>query len=78
MLESLNIELSGTKIAGFQSKAIATKSSILDVSGIPDLPQIRIFGKVSFNRHAIEFNRDLSYLCGNHVIISYTLDLYSC
>ena len=44
-----NIELSGTKIAGFQSKAIATKSSTLDILGVPDLPLTKVFGKVIFN-----------------------------
>ena len=44
-----NIELSATKVNGFQYKAIATNSSILNIAGVPDPPLITIFGKVTFN-----------------------------
>ena len=43
-----NIELSATKVNSFQCKAIATKSSILDIAGVPDPPLITIFGEVTF------------------------------
>ena len=49
MLESSKIELSATKVKGFQCKAIATKSPTLDISGVLNPPLIKIFGKVSFN-----------------------------
>ena len=32
-------------VSGFQCKAIATKSSILDIADVPDAPLITIFGK---------------------------------
>ena len=38
------IELSTAKVYRFQYKAIATKSSILDIAGVPYPPLIRIFG----------------------------------
>ena len=38
-----------TKLNGFQCKAIATEWSILDIAGLPDLPLITIFSKVTFN-----------------------------
>ena len=44
-----NIELSATKVNGFQCKAIATNSTILDIAGVPDAPLIAIFRKVTFN-----------------------------
>ena len=40
------IELSATKVNDFQCKAIARKSSILDIAGIRYPPLITIFGKV--------------------------------
>ena len=43
------IELSATKVNGFQCKAVGTKSSILDIADVPDPPVITIFGKVTFN-----------------------------
>ena len=43
------IELSATKVNGFQRKAVATKSFILDIADVPDPPLITIFGKVTFN-----------------------------
>ena len=36
------IELSAAKVNGFQCKAIVTKSSILDIAGVPYPPLIRI------------------------------------
>ena len=33
-----NIKLSATKVNSFHCKAIATKSSILDIAGVPDPP----------------------------------------
>ena len=44
-----NIEFSATKVNGFQCRAIATESSILDIAGVPDPPLITIFSKVTFN-----------------------------
>ena len=43
------MDLSETEVKGFQCKAIATKSSILDIAGAPDQPLITTFGKVIFN-----------------------------
>ena len=43
------IKLSATKVNSFQCKAVATKSSILDVADFPDPPLITIFCKVTFN-----------------------------
>ena len=43
------IELSATEVKGFQCKASATNSSILDITGVPDLPLITAFAKVIFN-----------------------------
>ena len=72
------MELSATKVNGFQCKAIATKSSILDIAGVPDPPLITIFGKVTFNltqAPVIFFNLiaiyGRSYLYGNYEIIFY-------
>ena len=39
-------ELLAPKIDGFQYKAIATKSSIVDIAGVPDPAMITILGKV--------------------------------
>ena len=76
MLESSKIELSATKVKGFQCKAIATQSSTLDIPGVPDL--ITTFGKVSFNltqATTISFNLiaiyERSYLYGNYEIVFY-------
>ena len=44
-----NIELSTTKANSFQSKAVATKRSILDIARVPDPPLITVFGKATFN-----------------------------
>ena len=41
--------VSATKVNGFQCKAIATKSSILHITEVPDPLLITIFGKVIFN-----------------------------
>ena len=40
-----NIQLSAAKVNNFQCKAIAAKTSILDVAHVPDPPLITIFGK---------------------------------
>ena len=71
-----NVELFTTKVNGFQCKAIAIKSSILDIAGIPDPPLITIFGKVTFSlmqATVISFNLiaiyGRSYLYGNCEII---------
>ena len=56
------IELFAAKIKGFQCKTTATKSSTVDIPGVPDPPLITTFGKVSFNAsncHLVQFNRDL-------------------
>ena len=58
------IKLCTTEVNDFQYKAMATKSSILDIAGVPDAPLITIFGKVIFNLtqkncHLFQFNRDL-------------------
>ena len=78
MLESSKIELSATKVKGFQCKAIATKSSTLGIPGVPDPPLITTFGKVSFNltqATTISFNLiaiyERSYLYGNYEIVFY-------
>ena len=60
----IEIKLCTTEVNGFQYKAMATKSSILDIAGVPDAPLITIFGKVIFNLtqkncHLFQFNRDL-------------------
>ena len=46
MLESCKIELTATKVKGFQCEAIATKSSTLDIPGVPDPRLITKFGKI--------------------------------
>ena len=46
---TFKIELSVTKVNDFQCKAIATKSSILDIAGVPNLPLITVSVKVIFN-----------------------------
>ena len=46
---SLNQCVSVRKVNGFQCKAIAIKSSILDIAGISDPLLITIFGKVIFS-----------------------------
>ena len=43
------IEVRAIKVNGFQCKAIATKSSILDIVGVPHSPLITIFGKETIN-----------------------------
>ena len=70
------IELSATKVNGFQCKAIAINSSILDIADAPDPPLITIIGKVTFNltqANVILFNLiavyGRSYLYGNYEII---------
>ena len=70
------IELSATKVNGFQCKAIAINSSIIDIAGVPDPPLITIIGKVTFNltqANVILFNLiavyGRSYLHGNYEII---------
>ena len=70
------IKLSATKVNGFQCKAIAINSSILDIAGVPDPPLITIIGKVTFNltqANVILFNLiavyGRSYLYGNYEII---------
>ena len=77
-------ELSAIKIKGFQCKAIATQSSILDIVGIPNPPSITIFGKVSFNltqATTISFNLIViyrkSYLYGNYELIFYQRRIYT-
>ena len=72
------IEVSATKVKGFQCKAVATKSSILDNTGVLDPPLITIFGKVTFNMAqttVILFNLIViygrSYLYLNYKIIFY-------
>ena len=42
------IQLSATKVNGFQCKAVATKCFIIDIADVPDLTLITIFGKVTF------------------------------
>ena len=49
MLESCKIELTATKIKGFQCEAIAAKSSNLDIRGVPDPRLITTFSKESFD-----------------------------
>ena len=49
MLASSKIEISATNVNGFQCKAVAIKSCILDIADVPDPPLITIFGKVTFN-----------------------------
>ena len=69
MLESSKIELSATKVKGFQCKAIATKSPTLDISGVLNPPLIKIFGKVSFNltqETVISFSLMEIYGCCRH------------
>ena len=70
------IKLSATKVNGFQCKAIAINSSILDIADAPDPPLITIIGKVTFNltqANVILFNLiavyGRSYLYGNYEII---------
>ena len=70
------IELSATKVNGFQCKAIAINSSILDIADAPDPPLITIIGKVTFNltqANVTLFNLiavyGRSYLYGNYEII---------
>ena len=70
------IELSATKVNGFQCKAIAINSSVIDIAGVPDPPLITIIGKVTFNltqANVILFNLiavyGRSYLYGNYEII---------
>ena len=72
------IELSATQVNGFQCKAVATKSSILDIAEVTDPPLITIFGKVTFNLTQATvalFNLIViyrrSYLYGNYEIIFY-------
>ena len=46
LLEDLGSRLHASlSVSGFQCKAIATKSSILDIADVPDAPLITIFGK---------------------------------
>ena len=70
------IELSVTKVNGFQCKAIAINSSVIDIARVPDPPLITIIGKVTFNltqANVILFNLiavyGRSYLYGNYEII---------
>ena len=70
------IKLSATKVNGFQCKAIAINSSILDIADAPDPPLITIIGKVTFNltqANVVLFNLiavyGRSYLYGNYEII---------
>ena len=70
------IKLSATKVNGFQCKAIAINSSVIDIAGVPDPPLITIIGKVTFNltqANVILFNLiavyGRSYLYGNYEII---------
>ena len=70
------IKLSATKVNGFQCKAIAINSSILDIADAPDPPLITIIGKVTFNltqANVTLFNLiavyGRSYLYGNYEII---------
>ena len=67
------------KLMGFNVRLnIATRSSILDIAGIPDPPLITMFGKLIFNLKqatVISFNLIViygrSYLYGNYGIIFY-------
>ena len=43
------IELSATEVKGFQCKAIAKKSSALDIPGVADPPLITTFGTRNFS-----------------------------
>ena len=43
------MDLSATKVNGFQFKAVATKSSILDIAEVTETSLITIIGKVTFN-----------------------------
>ena len=45
MLESCKIELTATKVKGFQCEAIATKSSTLDIPCVPDPRLIKNLAK---------------------------------
>ena len=78
MLESCKIELTATKVKGFQCEAIATKSSTLDIPGVPDPRLITKFGKESFDltqTTVISFSliaiHERSYLYGNYEIMFY-------
>ena len=69
-----------TKANDFHCKAIATKNSILDATGVPGPPLITICGKVVFNStQAIVISFNLIAICarsclyGNYSIICYTI-----
>ena len=79
------IELSATKVNGFQCKAIAINSSVIDIAGVPDPPLITIIGKVTFNltqANVILFNLiavyGRSYLYSNYEWQLIFLTEYSC
>ena len=72
------MELFAVKVRGFQCKATATKSSTVDIPGVPDPPLITTFDKVSFNltqATVISFSSIViygrSYLCGSYEVIFY-------
>ena len=78
------IKLSATKVNGFQNKSISTRSSIIDIAGVPDPPLITIFGKVIFNltqATVILFNliaiNGRNYLNGNYETIFYKIRIYT-
>ena len=85
MQQSLSkTELSATKVKDFQYKTVATKSSTLNIPGVPDPPLIKIFRKVSFNliqAIVISFNLiaiyERNYLYDNYEIMFYQRRIYA-
>ena len=84
LLLSSKIDLFMIVVKGFQCKAIDTKSSILDITDVPEPPLVTTFGKVIFNKtQATVFSFNLiaiygrSYLYGIYEII-FCKDPYYC
>ena len=77
MLVQLKIEHSATKVKlhGFQCKAIATKSSILDIAGIEDPSLITIFGKLTFSltQATVSLFNSIAVLGRSYLYVNYQI-----